>query len=157
MRRLLSTAVLFGLGIVGAAVQERVHPPPAQAEEPEPESERVAREERLHSPQDVEENTAKASVRYEATREGAEVAYRRLVEDFEGARNRGDLDSRLRETARVRSLHAFLVELRKLGEKVLADEATFKAAFDEFQGAGATALTHYRDSAERSRSRPKRR
>ena len=147
MPRLLITMTL--LGTVGAvATKQGPRPDAAKAEEPEPEWARREREERLRFPQDVEARTARASEHYEASREKVRTAYQQVIEDFEEARDRGGLDAALRESARVRSLHAFLLELRKLGEKVIADEATFKAAFEQFQGAGAAAAFNYRDSAE---------
>jgi hypothetical protein len=111
------------------------------------ELERRQQEQRLARPAEVEEQTAKASEEYETAREKAEAACRDVMEDFEEARIRGGLIG-VRETAKVRSLTAFLASLRELGEKVMADEATFKAAFDQFHWASAAVAMHYRDSAE---------
>jgi hypothetical protein len=135
MAQVLSMLSLCGVATVGSVIEL----PRAVA--------RRQQEERLTRPAEVEEQTKKSSEECETARENLETAYRRVLEDFKEAKDRSNLDAGLRETRRVTSLYAYLVQVRKHGERVIADEATLKAAFDQLQKASADAVIHFEDSA----------
>ncbi|MHB1785285.1 MAG: hypothetical protein ACYCS7_03920 [Acidimicrobiales bacterium] len=166
MRRLVIVAavlsILGGRGH-GQAVpksQGRTPPRPAvqapPATTPDAEFERkLAEERRNDAARDAAEDKGRADdlkhIRkkggeaakvYEANRERVESTYWQLKADFD------EMRGRYAAIGQVRSLHAFLVELRKLGEKVLSDEEAFKKDFEAFQAASTYAIVRFEKVAE---------
>jgi hypothetical protein len=154
MRRLILVAVVlstFSIDVRGQSVPPPV-PPPGGArtvEEERAEAERWARwreddaklrakldaeeaRRRANDPEVIRKAAGDASKRYEASLEALRASHERVKEMRRELRKREGNRGRYSESAKVEAIHAFIVELRKLGERVLDDEETLKANFDQF-------------------------